>query len=352
MRSAELAEVRRQHKNDDRRAAELMAEGNFHGALGRYDAKGAIHWTRTQNEAREALVDQWAKDNAADSSKSRFVFAYTNADVDLLNRDIRQVRKQAGELEGQDHTFETKHGRAEFSAGDRVQFTGTDKPRGLYNGQAGTVQAIDGSKFTVRLDGRGERSVEFDAEVFQDFRHGYAGTIYKGQGRTLDQTYLYHSEHWRSAASYVALTRHRDKAELFVARNSAPDLKELARQMARVDDRRAASRFHQSDERAARRPLTPRELAARFSDPAMQRRHERQEVAQRQQAESDARQQPAIESAARAERERKGEPSRPGEIGTAAERRLARLLNSLEQEDTNKRDNQGSRTPGGRSRTR
>ena len=55
------------------------------------------------------------------------------------------------------------------------------------------------------------------------FRHGYAGTIYRGQGRTLDQTYLYHSEHWRSAASYVALTRHRDKAELFVARNTARD---------------------------------------------------------------------------------------------------------------------------------
>jgi hypothetical protein len=55
------------------------------------------------------------------------------------------------------------------------------------------------------------------------------------------QTYLYHSEHWRSAASYVALTRHRDKAEVFVARNTAPNLKQLAYQMARVDNRKAAS---------------------------------------------------------------------------------------------------------------
>ena len=79
---------------------------------------------------------------------------------------------------------------------------------------------------------------------FRQFRHGYAGTIYKGQGRTLDQTYLYHSEHWRSAASYVALTRHRDKAELFVATNTARDVTQLARQMARVDERRAASQFY------------------------------------------------------------------------------------------------------------
>ena len=81
---------------------------------------------------------------------------------------------------------------------------------------------------------------------FKDFRHGYAGTIYKGQGRTLDQTYLYHSEHWRSAASYVALTRHRDKAEVFVARNTAPTSKDLARQMARVDNRKAASHYYQA----------------------------------------------------------------------------------------------------------
>ncbi len=70
------------------------------------------------------------------------------------------------------------------------------------------------------------RSISTPAS-FDQFRHGYAGTIYRGQGRTLDQTYLYHSEHWRSAASYVALTRHRDKAELFVARNTAADITQL-----------------------------------------------------------------------------------------------------------------------------
>jgi Ti-type conjugative transfer relaxase TraA len=288
--AAELASVRRQHKNDDRRASELMAEGNFHTALEIYEAKGAIKWTRTQPEARAALVAQWTKDSAAEPDKSRFVFAYTNADVDQLNRAIRGVRKERGELEHEDHNLDTKHGRAAFSGGDRIQFTGTDKAKGLFNGQAGTVRAIDGSKVTVELDGRGRRSIEFDAAEFKDFRHGYAGTIYKGQGRTLDQTYLYHSEHWRSAASYVALTRHRDKAAMFVATNTAPDLKQLARQMARVDDRRAASHFHQLGDRDPIRPLTPRELAERFNDPALRRRFERQDVTRRQQEESDRRQ--------------------------------------------------------------
>jgi hypothetical protein len=262
--AAELTSVRRQHKNDDRRAAELMAEGNFHDALARYDAKAGITWTRTQDQARGALVEQWSKDSAHDPDKSRFVFAYTNADVDRLNADLRGVRLARGEL-GQSREIDTDHGRLAFATGDRVQITVTDKQRGLFNGNAGTVRAIEGAKMTVQLDGKLGRVAEIDTAAFKGIRHGYAGTIYKGQGRTLDQTYLYHSEHWRSAASYVALTRHRDKAELFVARNTAGDVKQLARQMARVDDRRAASHFHNRQGPEPVRPLTARELHARLA---------------------------------------------------------------------------------------
>lgn len=195
------------------------------------------------------------------------------------------VREQRGEL-GEPRSFETKHGRAEFAAYDRLQITGTDKARGYTNGATGTVLGISDNKLVVALDGRGNRAVEIDATEFKDFRHGYAGTIYKGQGRTLDQTYLYHSEHWRSASSYVALTRHRDKAELFVARNTAPDLKHLARQMARVDDRRAASHFYHNYDPGPVRPLTPRELAAKFATPDPRAHHERQEPKQRDQTRS------------------------------------------------------------------
>ena len=244
--ASELSEVRRQSRNDDRRAAELMAEGNFHDALARYDAKGGIKWTRTQEEAQAALVRKWAADTKTDPSKTRFVFAYTNDDVSKINSAIRHVRRERGEL-GEDHKFATKRGQEAYATGDRIQIIGTDKERGLLNGHAGTITKIKGTTIHLQLDGRAGQMIAFDAKEFKEFRHGYAGTIYKGQGRTLDQTYLYHSEHWRSAASYVALTRHRDKAEVFVARNTAQTLKELARQMARVDNRKAASHYFPAD---------------------------------------------------------------------------------------------------------
>lgn len=345
--AAELSIVRRQHKHDDRRAAELMAEGNFHTALEIYDAKRAIHWTRTQPEARAALVAQWAKDSATEPAKSRFVFAYTNEDVDRLNRAIRAVHKERGELEREGRTFSTKHGRVEFSAGDRVQFTGTDKPKGILNGQAGTVQKIEGDVFTVALDGRRPRVLEFDATQFKDFRHGYAGTIYRGQGRTLDQTYLYHSEHWRSAASYVALTRHRDKTALFVATNTAADLKILARQIARVDERRAASHFQRANLAAPLRPLTPRELAARLG--VTHARPPSESL-----AEESKSTEPSLTTESTAARDaRETAKYASGSGDEASQRRLQRLLNTLQREDEASRQQEGRvQDGGGRTRSR
>lgn len=264
--AAELSEVRRQSRNDDRRAAELMAEGNFHDALARYDAKGGIKWTRTQEEAQAALVRKWAADTKADPSKTRFVFAYTNDDVDKINSAIRHVRRERGEL-GEDHKFATGRGQEAYAAGDRIQIVGTDKKRGLLNGHAGTIDKIEDTTIHLQLDGRAGQQIAFDAKEFKDFRHGYAGTIYKGQGRTLDQTYLYHSEHWRSAASYVALTRHRDQAQVFVARNTAPNLKELARQMARVDNRKAASHFYRSGDDNSEQAASEGAAKAEISKP-------------------------------------------------------------------------------------
>ena len=81
----------------------------------------------------------------------------------------------------------------------------------------------------------------WSASEFAGFRHGYAGTIYKGQGKTLDETYLLHTHHWRQASSYVALTRQREKAQVFVATETARDVRELARQMRRSEVRRPPS---------------------------------------------------------------------------------------------------------------
>ena len=253
--AAEITEVTRQRVGWQRQAARDLAEGRFDSAVQAFDRHGAITWTGDGEAARAALVARWKADTLADPAASRFVFAYTNVDVSQLNAELRQVRRDRGELGSPDVRLETKHGAADFAVGDRVQFTDTDKRRHIYNGNAGVITGLDArtGQVTARLDaaaGSAGREVTWAAAEFEGFRHGYAGTIYKGQGKTLDHTYLLHTHHWRAAASYVALTRQREGAQVFASTEVARGAAQLARQMGRGEVRAASVAWATLDELA------------------------------------------------------------------------------------------------------
>ncbi|WP_309770772.1 AAA family ATPase [Agrobacterium larrymoorei] len=241
--AAELHEVQRVPDIRQKQAFNHMHKGEFEEALTIFDEQKAIHWCKTSDQARRELVETWKRDSAAAPEKTRLVFAYTNADVKELNSELRNVVRQQGRL-GQDHILKNVDGP--FAVGDRLQFTATDKSLGLYNGRNATLRSIEGTVLAVREDGATDDKV-FDTAAFNSFRHGYAGTIHRGQGKTFDQTYLFHSDQWRANASYVALTRHRDRTALFVKTNVHQEherVSSLARKIGRIDDRRPASSFY------------------------------------------------------------------------------------------------------------
>ena len=166
--AATLTEIRRQYKGDDRRASEYFAEGKFHDALGIYQAKGAVHWTRTQGEARAELLDTYRHDVAASPEKSRFVFAYTNLDVAELNQRRARNPPAARPSSARITSLQARDGRRDFAAGDRIQFTKTDKKAGLYNGAAGTIKHIENGRVFAEMDDSG-KIVAFDSAQYQRF---------------------------------------------------------------------------------------------------------------------------------------------------------------------------------------
>jgi ATP-dependent exoDNAse (exonuclease V) alpha subunit len=137
-----------------------------------FDRHGAITWAATQDEARAALVARWTRETAEKPEASCFVFAYTNADVDALNADLRAARLDRGEL-GRDHGLATAHGELMFAVGDRVQFTQTRKALRIYSGNVGTITGIDGisGRITAVIDGD-QREVSWTAGELSGFRHG------------------------------------------------------------------------------------------------------------------------------------------------------------------------------------
>ncbi|WP_198384399.1 Ti-type conjugative transfer relaxase TraA [Roseomonas sp. KE2513] len=232
--AAEIAEVRRQREDWQREATRELATGRTEAALGRYEAAGMVQGHGTQEEARAALVASWAEERRRNpqpgEGPSQVMLAHTRADVAALNRLAREELRAAGEL-GAEHQVATERGERAMAAGDRVMFlrneralgTGPDGRGGVAvkNGTLGTVLAVEagGERLTVALDGSGGpagqgRAVTFNLRDYAHLDHGYAATVHKAQGVTVDRAHVLAGAGMDRHMAYVALTRHREGVQL------------------------------------------------------------------------------------------------------------------------------------------
>ena len=110
-------------------------------------------------------------------------------------------------------------------------FLRNERSMGVKNGTLGTLERLEGSSLTVRLDDR--RAVRFDLKDYAHVDHGYAATIHKAQGVTVDRAHVLASAHLDRHAAYVGLTRHRESVDLHWAREDLRDRAGLDRVLSR-----------------------------------------------------------------------------------------------------------------------
>jgi Ti-type conjugative transfer relaxase TraA len=212
----ELTQVRRQKQPWAREATQALAAGKTPDALAAYEEHGAIVQTTTKLEAHQRLLAEWSADAARASAESRLILAYTRDDVRELNAEARKIRESRREL-GRSHTIGTTRGDREFASNDRIVFLRNEKSLGVKNGSLGTIEAIDHGVLQVRLDDRDQTQVIVDTRDYQDLDYGYATTVHKSQGSTVDRAYVLASRYFDRHTSYVALSRHRQAAKVFYA---------------------------------------------------------------------------------------------------------------------------------------
>ena len=180
--------------------------------------------------------------------------------------------KQNGML-GTDIAVETTRGEALFAAEDRIMFLRNDRGLGVKNGTLGTIEQIERNHMAVRLDdGRG---VAFDVKDYADLTHGYATTIHKAQGVTVDRTHVLATPGLDRHAAYVALSRHRDTTDLHYGRDDFADRGKLVRTLSRerakdmaLDYEHARSRF--AEQRGVRSAILDTLANERLVDPSHQ----------------------------------------------------------------------------------
>jgi conjugative relaxase-like TrwC/TraI family protein len=108
----------------------------------------------------------------------------------------------------------------DFSQGDRIQFTSTNRELGVSNRDLGTIERIDGKQIDVKMDGEKERTVTFDSAKMRHFDHGYTVTSHSSQGLTTDRVLVnmdttVHPELINTRFAYVSVSRASQDARIY-----------------------------------------------------------------------------------------------------------------------------------------
>ncbi|MBW9116387.1 Ti-type conjugative transfer relaxase TraA [Rhizobium cauense] len=211
---AELGTIYRQREQWMRDASLDLARGNVSAALDAYTQRNFVRTGWTKDEVITSLIADW--DREYDPTKTTLILAHRRVDVRLLNEMARGKLVDRGVIEV-GHAFKSEDGTRHFSAGDQIVFLKNEGSIGVKNGMlARVVEAQPGRIVAEIRDGDDRRHVVIEQRFYANVDHGYATTVHKSQGATVDRVKVLASSTLDRHLSYVAMTRHRETAELYV----------------------------------------------------------------------------------------------------------------------------------------
>lgn len=244
---AELSDIRRQREDWQRQASVSFATHKTAEGLAAYRDHGDVKFAATRDQVLSEIVRDYLADRDERAEGTRVAMAHRRVDVRAINEGIRAELQARGELakvimladeiggggtrgKAEDlglhderderdqrpaFTYQTNDGKRDFALGDRIVFLENDRELGVKNGMLGTVEHVAENRIIAKLDGRGGDSVSIPTDSYRAFDHGYATTIHKNQGATVDRAFVMASATMDRHLTYVAMTRHRDGVKLY-----------------------------------------------------------------------------------------------------------------------------------------
>jgi Ti-type conjugative transfer relaxase TraA len=257
--AAEIGEVRRQSIEWMRAATRDFACGRTRESLTAYAGAGMVHAADTREAARAALIERWDAERRADPAASRMVLAHLNMEVRMLNEAAREKLAARAEL-GENVMVRTERGPRQFADHDRILFLKNERELGVKNGTLGTVEKATSDALEVRLDDG--RRVTVELKNYAHVDHGYAATVHKTQGMTVDRTHVLATPGLDSHSTYVALSRHRHGMALHFGRDDFADEQRLHRTLARERPKDMALDYGEGGRAAGRAERAARDAAS------------------------------------------------------------------------------------------
>ncbi|KPF44613.1 Ti-type conjugative transfer relaxase TraA [Rhizobium sp. AAP43] len=215
---AELETIYRQNAHWMRDASLDLARGRIDRAVEAYSAQGRMIGAELKADAVNRLIADWTRDY--DPDRSMLILAHLRRDVRMLNKMARGTLVERGIIEA-GSLFKTAEGHRHFAAGDQIVFLKNEGSLGVKNGMlAKVVEASPGRLVAVVGEAEHRRHVIVEQRFYNTLDHGYATTVHKSQGATVDRVKVLASLSLDRHLTYVAMTRHRQDLAVYYGTRS------------------------------------------------------------------------------------------------------------------------------------
>ena len=241
-----MDEIVRQTNPSERKASRGFALGaaEAKAAIKYYEGAGYVHFVDgvkdeigSVDAAIAGILERYFEGDTA--PENRVAVALSNKDVWALNAALRgkavergvvTETRSFGEIIRIVRGFDKPDRRVsvplDVGAGDRLIFTAAHRSLGIPKSSLGTVTGVRAGEIDLLVDGTG-RSMTVDMSSFKDFDYGFATTIHKSQGMTVDKAFVLGHGYMNQHLAYVAMTRHRDSVEFFAPTERIEDMAAL-----------------------------------------------------------------------------------------------------------------------------
>ena len=210
-----LSGNQRQAEPWERAALHALRDGRVGPALDAYLTHHRVHVAADTDGVRERISrDYLAARAAARSPYDVVVLAARRGDAAALNDRIRADLRAAGLLDTDGVSVPGAGGCRDYAEGDLVTVTRNDHRRGLLNGTRATLTGVAGGQ--LMLHTYDDRTVAVPASwAGGHLDHGYALTVHKAQGLTVDTALLDGTTALCQQAGYTGLSRGRVANHLY-----------------------------------------------------------------------------------------------------------------------------------------
>ena len=224
--TTELTQIMRQKTGWQLDASMSMSRHDIKAGIDAYNDHGLIQFENDHFDAIDALAEQVRQDRLGGMDGSSIVICKTRAERTELNATIRAALIEDGVVSATEHSHlvNTDGRKIDLAKGDSVMFMRSYKDLGVKNGTMGKIDKIDDENIHFNVDGR---VFAVPKETMLDVEQGYAITINKSQGMTVNRAYVLASKHMTANDVYVAMTRHKDAAKLYASREHFKSVEEM-----------------------------------------------------------------------------------------------------------------------------